>query len=185
MKSIKAVVITLLLAGLLVAFFTYWRSLSIPVENKKDLDLISVMEMQGIPVFDIETSDGKKLSLSNLKGKVVIVNFWASWCAPCVEEIPSLIKLVEEFNGKIALIAVSQDASIDEMNAFLKSFPSIKNKNTFVVWKNRLELAKLFNIQKLPESFIASKDLKLVKKIVGTIDWYTLDSKDFMNALIK
>lgn len=146
---------------------------------------IEAMETAGLPNFKANTWDSRRFELVAHSGKIVIVNFWASWCAPCIEEIPSLIKLVDKFEGKIRLVAVSGDSEKKDIEIFLKSFPSLVNPNIDLIWDSDHRIMSTFKVEKLPESFVAGPNLKLTKKIVGTINWYTPDSIEFMNGLLE
>lgn len=146
---------------------------------------VKSMETDGLPNFTGTTWDARELSLADLAGKVVIVNFWASWCAPCIEELPSLIKLVEKYQGRIRLVAVSGDTEKKDIEIFLKSFPGLINPNVDLIWDQDHKIMKTFGVERLPESFVAKANLKLAKKIVGTINWFTPDSIEYMDALLK
>lgn len=137
---------------------------------------------------DFGTQDilGRPVKLSQFKGKVVIVNFWASWCGPCVEEVPSLLGLLKTFPHDLVLLAISGDSTQADIDSFMKSFPEMKTlQNSYVVWDADKKLAQQFQVFRLPESFIANKDLKLVKKISGTIDWNTPDAISYMKTLVS
>jgi cytochrome c biogenesis protein CcmG, thiol:disulfide interchange protein DsbE len=181
--SIKALVVTSILIGL----FVYWW-----VSFKERVDaplarheLIDQLETVGVPSFNTATIEGNSVVLKELSGKLIILNFWASWCAPCIEEIPSLIKLVKEFKGEVKLVAVSGDSNLEDINVFLKSFPELKAENIYIVWDKDQVIAQQYGIDKLPESFVIGKDFKLVKKIIGTINWYTPDSIEYLKFLIN
>lgn len=141
------------------------------------------MESEGLPDFNFETLNGEKLSLSSFKGKIVLVNFWASWCGPCVEEFPSMIRLVEAMNGRLVLLAISNDSSSEEAEIFLRQLKNWKQGNIKVVWDQDRQLSARFGVSRLPESFLANTELKLVKKIVGSINWHTDDSIAYMHRL--
>lgn len=147
--------------------------------------LIDQLETQG--AFDFETQDiaGRPFKLSHYKGSVVILNFWASWCGPCVEEVPSLIKLVEEMQGKVKVVAISGDSQKSDIDVFLKSFPKFSSENIVIIWDKDSSLAQKYGVDRLPESFILGKDLKLIKKIIGSIGWYSKDSIAYMEELYK
>ncbi len=145
---------------------------------------VESMEKNGLFDFEAEAVNGTKIKLSEFKGRPVIVNFWASWCAPCIEEFPSMIRLIEEMKGEVVLIAVSQDSSKEEMLAFLKAFPKGNNPNIFVVWDSDRSIGSRYAADRLPESFVANKNHILVRKIIGSIDWATKDAIDFMKALV-
>ncbi len=144
------------------------------------------MEKQGVPNFSAKDLDGKPFELHSLGGKVVILNFWASWCAPCIEEIPSLLSLVKEFKGDVQLVAVSGDSSREDIDVFMKAFPDLKNhKDIKMIWDEDRSIMQQFEVSRLPESLVVGKDNKLKKKIVGTIDWYNEDSLAYMKDLLK
>ncbi len=180
---LRASLIALVFAGILISiYFTLTKSGS---QNAPNFDKIEAMETQGVPDFKFTTLKGNESNLSSLKGKVVLINFWASWCAPCIEEIPSMIKLAEKYGDQIEIIAISADAEIAEVNNFLKSFPEIEKPNIHIVWDEKKELMQLFEIDRLPESFLTNKDLKLARKILGSINWISQDTTDYIDKLVK
>ena len=142
------------------------------------------MENVGLPDIPKTSLTGEQISMKALNGKIVIVNFWASWCAPCLEEFPSMIKLVKEFKGDVVLLAVSQDSNRADIDAFLKSFPDGNDPAIHVVWDESREIGKAYQVDRLPESYLAGVDGKLVTKIVGTINWYSDESKQYVRDLL-
>ncbi len=139
-----------------------------------------------LPPFRAKTLDGKDIQLSQFKGKVVVVNFWASWCGPCVEEVPSLIKLLKTFPNELELIAISGDSNQADIDSFMKSFPEMTTlPNIHVVWDADKSLSQKYQIYRLPESFLLNKDLKLIKKISGTIDWHTEDAIAYIKQVLS
>jgi len=138
-----------------------------------------------LPDFSGKTLAGKDIQLSQFAGKVVVVNFWASWCGPCIEEVPSLIKLLKAFPKDLELIAISGDSNREDIDSFLKSFPEMLTlPNIHIVWDADKGLAQKYQIYRLPESFLLSKELKLIKKISGTIDWHTEDAVTYIEQVI-
>lgn len=135
------------------------------------------------PDFELTDIQGNPFKLSQLKNKTVILNFWASWCSPCIEEIPSLIKLVTHFNGDVFLLAISADYSLEDITTFKKSFPGIDQENIVIAWDKDRSLMKKFNIFKLPESFILAPNKTLAKKVSGTINWYSENSLSYFKEL--
>lgn len=181
----KAIVVTLLCGAIFVFAFSKWKEKSDRTIGTERVSQIDRMEAEGVPIIKVKDFYGQDLDLESLKGKVVIINFWASWCAPCLEEVPSLISLVEALKGDLKLVAVSGDSNKEDIEAFLKAFPKVKSENIFIVWDEQGEIAKQYGIDRLPESFIAGPDLKLVKKIIGTINWHTPDSEEYIRGLLK
>lgn len=185
MKILKVIAAALISFGVLFAAFFYWKEKTKPVESINQIMTIDRMEREGAPDFTATTIGNEKISLSQFKGKVVIVNMWATWCGPCIEEVPSLISLVEASGGNVQLLAVSEDGSREDIDSFLKSFPKIKNPNIHVIWDEKREIMNLYSAERLPESYILYSDLKLAKKIVGSINWHTPDSVEYLKGLIK
>lgn len=185
MKMFKIVSAALISFGVLFMAFSYWKEKTKPVESINQIMTLDRMEKEGAPDFAASTITSDKIHLNQFKGKVVIVNMWATWCGPCIEEVPSLISLVEASGGDIQLIAVSEDSSKDDIESFLKSFPKIKNPNIHVVWDEKRECLNLYTAERLPESYILNSELKLAKKIVGSINWHTPESVEYLKGLLK
>jgi thiol-disulfide isomerase/thioredoxin len=181
---IRAIIVVIIIVGIFAGIWWEYGGKLKQNEGSR-FDQIDKMEADGVPVFQMKTTADKDFDLTSLKGKIVIVNFWASWCGPCVEEIPSMIKLVEHFKGDVQLVAVSADYAKEDIPKFLKSFPGSDNPNIHIIWDNEQTVAKLYNIDRLPESFVVGKDLKLKKKIIGTIDWYQPDAIQYIQELLK
>lgn len=135
-----------------------------------------------LPQKDLKLVDGKILKPSDIQNKIVIVNFWASWCAPCVEEVPSLIELTKKSKDLIVL-AISGDSKQEELMAFMKSFPGFNKEPFYQVWDNNSDFLKDFNIVKLPESYIFNRKGEMVKRVSGTINWNTPDSEEYFKSL--
>ncbi|MFB3042767.1 MAG: TlpA family protein disulfide reductase, partial [Nitrososphaerales archaeon] len=74
---------------------------------------------QRLPNFNLETIDGEKVSLSDYRGKVVFVNFWATWCPFCVDEIPDLERAFEEYGGDVAILGINRAESLQKQTGFL------------------------------------------------------------------
>lgn len=156
------------------------------VQDDSSLESVKMSSIgEGIPApdFTFPGLDGKNTSLSNYKGKVVLVNIWATWCPPCVYEMPSMQKLYNEFNGKnFEILAVSIDAAgVDAVAPFMKkhklSFPALMDpKGT---------IKSMYRVTGIPESFIIDKQGILVGKIIGPRDWATQEVFGFFQDLIQ
>ncbi|MFZ0736349.1 MAG: TlpA disulfide reductase family protein [Candidatus Acidiferrales bacterium] len=117
-----------------------------------------------IPLFLARDLDGDIISTASLKGKVVIVNFWATWCPPCREEIPNLVKLQNDYKDQLQIIGISEDEVPEDV---LKNFARSIHINYPIVM-NSTELEKDFGgVPALPTSFIVNKDGGVVQKHVG------------------
>ncbi|MBL7545925.1 MAG: TlpA family protein disulfide reductase [Bdellovibrionaceae bacterium] len=175
---LKALVVTILAFLLMVGGYK-WISSRNSVSTETPVSNTTPMTM---PDSDMTLLDGKKINIKFFTGKVVIFNFWASWCSPCIEEVPSLVSLVKA-DPNIVVVAVSGDQNKDDIYAFLKSFPDFNKAPIYVVQAEADALTKQFNVEKLPESYIFNTKGEMVKKITGTINWHTSDSLEYFKSL--
>jgi len=135
-----------------------------------------------IPHFEIRNLHNNTFTEKDFLGKVVLINFWASWCPPCIEEFPSLIKLNEYFQNKdfvLLLINVGEDP--DSIKKFLNE--NHFSINVYIDFNERI--SKDFGTFKYPESYIIDKMGILRKKVIGAINWQEQSVVDFINSLIQ
>ncbi len=129
-----------------------------------------------LPDFQFTTLDGKTHNISDFHGKIVLLNFWATWCPPCVVEFPKLVELSSNHRD-VVLIALSNDLSIAPIEKFIaRQEPQIQKKiatpSVLIAKDNKGKItADLFQTYRLPETIIIDKNGKMVKKIVGDTDW--------------
>ena len=134
------------------------KNLVIHKQNKK---------LKNITFLDV---DNKPINLNEFTGQLVIINFWATWCAPCKEEMPSLdnLKNLKSFeNLKILPINVGQE-DIQKSKIF---FDDLKIKNLELYFDNSIKLAKTFTLRGLPTSVIINKEGEEFARIIGSIDF--------------
>jgi len=117
--------------------------------------------------FTARDLEGRTISSDSLRGKVTIVNFWATWCPPCRAEIPDLIALQTKYKDQLQIIGISQDEIKPED---VKRFADEQHMN-YPVAMSTPELEHVFSgIYALPTSFVLDKDLKIVQKHVGLLN---------------
>jgi thiol-disulfide isomerase/thioredoxin len=118
------------------------------------------------PAFRLRDFEGREISPASLRGKVVIVNFWATWCGPCRAEIPDLIALQAKYKDTLQVIGISEDeAPADVVKRF-----AADQKINYPVGMATPEIEKLFpGISALPTSFILDRDSRIVQKHVGML----------------
>jgi peroxiredoxin len=136
------------------------------------------------PVFTLKNLDGKEINLEDYRGKVVLLNFWATWCEPCLEEMPSMQKTYNKFKNKgFVVLAVSIDRKSREkdVRTFAKnlnlSFPILLDSDHNV-------LNKYFN-NTLPTSYLINFKGKLKGFISGARDWENDDASALINNLLQ
>jgi thiol-disulfide isomerase/thioredoxin len=183
--SFKALVAVVIVSALFAYIFYRWRSNTFDSEGIKRLNILESLEKEGVGRYQFVDIDGTSFSDSSFFGKVVVYNLWASWCAPCLEEFPSLIKMIEKLEGKVMLVAASQDDNEIELKKFISAFPDLRSKDIVIFHDKSKFFLKKFGTDRLPESFVVSKDGKVIKKIIGTIDWNTEDAISYLQAVSK
>jgi len=177
-KYLLAFGLSLTIGALVYWAIQWWfqqKTQAVSVSGK--LQMLNQWEQLGIPDFAIA-------GLGNLYQQsypIKIIHFWASWCGPCVEELPSLTKLADMYRDRIFIAALSQDYSETEMNAFLKSHQLHNSTNLIYVFDQKPRLSSVYQVEKLPESYIADKKNRLIKRISGSIEWVTDESKAFFD----
>ena len=124
---------------------------------------------QKAPDFTLKDINGNPVSLSSFKGKVVLLNFWATWCPPCKAEMPSMNRLQKKFKNRgFVIIAVSTDGRIDEPKDFIT-----KNPVSFIVLHDsKLKVSRnLYKVFMMPTTFLIDKRGIIVEKYFGEQDW--------------
>lgn len=118
---------------------------------------------------------------------VKIINFWASWCEPCVEEFSSFARLVKDYEGEISFYGVGQDDSREESKTFIKAFNSeFKDiSNIYFLFDVNKKTAKTYGVLALPETFIIDANGKLLKRITGFFDWDQDQVRVFFNKMLS
>jgi thiol-disulfide isomerase/thioredoxin len=117
------------------------------------------------PDFELADKTGKKWSLRDLRGKPVLLNFWATWCAPCVEEMPSLENLQKRVGDKLQIVAVSVD---EEWALIDKFFP--KGTALPVLLDTSKDVPKKFGTDKYPETFLIDSQGR-VQTLLHQVKW--------------
>ena len=136
------------------------------------------------PDFKGKTPEGKEIKLSDYAGKVVLIDFWASWCTPCREEMPELIKFYKTHNDpKFELVAVNIDKDKDNMQHFLDQlFP----KPGFpIIADNEQQIPALFNIEAMPTTIFIDKKGKVRFRHDGFKQSYINDFNEELTQLLK
>lgn len=124
----------------------------------------------GAPIPELELSDlqGRAFHLSDVRGKVLLINFWASWCPPCVEEMPSLERLYRTLQDKgLEVVAVS----VDDSPEIIERFRQEHELSFTILHDPGAKVSHRFQTFKYPETYIVDRQGNLVSKIIGPRDW--------------
>ena len=131
------------------------------------------------PVFTVQDDD-RKVALSDLHGKIVVLNFWATWCPPCVDEMPSLVHLQQRLKDKgVTVLAVSVDVDEGAYRRFLKDH----NIDLLTVRDPDHKSSNLYGTFKYPETYIIDRDGKMRRKFIGEVDWGQAEVVEFLSKL--
>lgn len=129
------------------------------------------------PEFTI-TDSQHTVSLRQFHGKPVVLNFWASWCPPCVEETPSLVELQKLVGDKVTVLAVSEDSDDAAYQQFVRD-----HKVDLLTVRDGQRTNELYGTFRYPETFIIDANGKIVRKFIGATDWTSPDIVDYLKKL--
>lgn len=131
------------------------------------------------PDFNLQDSD-RTVVLSQFRGQVVILNFWATWCPPCQQELPSLMSMQDRTRAKgVVVLGVSIDVDDGAYHRFLKQ----RNVNFLTVRDPDQKVSNVYGTHGWPESYIIDRQGVLRRKVIGPINWDAADVVEFLNKL--
>jgi len=131
------------------------------------------------PDFTVQDSD-HKITLSQFRGQVVVLNFWGTFCPPCVEETPSLVQMQKRFKDKgLVVLAVSIDVDDAAYHKFLKDF----NVNMVTVRDGDQKASTLYGTFGWPETYVIDRQGVIRRKFIGAVDWTSPEITDYLSKL--
>lgn len=132
---------------------------------------------QVVPDFTLQDMEGRTVTLSQYRGKVVFLNFWATWCPPCREEMPAMERLNTVFEGQdFVMLAVNVEKDIETVRAFL-----VQSPHSFtVLLDQQATVQNLYGVYRFPETFLIDQEGRLVERFLGARDW---SSVEFMKRI--
>jgi thiol-disulfide isomerase/thioredoxin len=167
----------------LAACLVLGAALSLEAQNRQDREIpqniAEAFKRAGVPAlrqkgpapdFTLNTPGGARISLSSLKGKVVFLNFWATWCGPCRQEMPSMEVVYRQLKDRgFEVLAVDVRERPQDVQNFLKefnlTFPSVLDTTG--------RTSRVYNITAFPTTFILDREGNIILRLVGSIDWDT------------
>jgi thiol-disulfide isomerase/thioredoxin len=134
------------------------------------------------PDFSLPDTDGQQVSLQQYRGKVVFLNFWATWCIPCREEMPVLERLHQTYHVQdLAIISIDLKESADQVKTFFQkhslSFPALLDQNGSVF--------RDYLVAGMPTTYLIGRDGTLLARGVGGRDWTRAEALQLIQELIK
>jgi thiol-disulfide isomerase/thioredoxin len=171
--------------------FSWWFMGSNILSSKKTVDpaktLESSLEVPSFPSitpadydWSIKSLDGQNFNMADVKGKVVFLNFWATWCPPCVAEMPSIQRLYEKLKDEGVVFACISKEETSKVSRFIK-----EKGFTFPIYTMYDTPPAAFNTRGIPATFILSPEGKIAFKHTGSAKWDDEKSIDFIKGLLQ
>ena len=208
-SSRRAKIVGAAVAAVLLALFV-WQTYETVSSRPKIVRerAVSAIERFGVdrakdprlpaPPIELTALDGSKVSLAAARGQVVFVNFWATWCPPCRDEMPSMVSLGQDlasrYPGQFKMIAVTVDEDLDTVRSYFTSPPFSGPPGTLAIAHDADQsVTRSYYLQargfapdiKFPETYIVDKAGRLVAYVVGPRDWSDPAARAFLEALIR
>jgi cytochrome c biogenesis protein CcmG, thiol:disulfide interchange protein DsbE len=172
--------VVLLLAALVGAGWTL-RDRFLPVEVGSRAPEVAATDM-----------NGEEVRLSGLRGQVVLLNIWATWCPPCRQEMPSMERLHRELGDEgLKIVAVSVDAAPGQVDATGKpggdvdAFAREMGLTFAIWWQPSGQIGRAYRTTGIPETFLIGKDGRIVKKVIGATEWDSPTNVELIRRLLK
>jgi len=179
-KSLRIALGVYALTGLGLALMSLESRAQLQQEQQQQLVIRFVRDPDPAPDLKAKDLDGKELSLEAYKGKVVLLNFWATWCGPCRAEIPGLIRIQEAYKDRLQIIGMDvDDDDADRLRAFVKE----KGINYPVAMTSVPVRIAYGGVSALPTLFVINQESKMVQKHVGLFDprLYEIEARALLN----
>ena len=125
------------------------------------------------------TDEDRSVALSDLRGKTVLLNFWASWCPPCVEETPSMVAMQEQLKGRVVIFAVSTDADRAAYQRFLRE----EHTNFLTVRDAAQQSNRLYGTSAFPETYVIDSAGIVRRKFIGPVEWTNPEIMKYLASL--
>ena len=187
------IVITIFIILLLVFYyaFSWWLPGGNVLSKKKDSvrgkSLESRLEAPSFPSttlaeydWAVKSLDGQDFKMADAKGKVVFLNFWATWCPPCVAEMPSIQRLHEKLKDEEVVFLCISNEEASKVSRFVR-----EKGFTFPIYTMHGALPAIYKTRGIPATFILSPNGKIAFKHIGSANWDDERSIDFIKGLIK
>ncbi|QWR77327.1 TlpA family protein disulfide reductase [Candidatus Magnetomonas plexicatena] len=174
MKTSKALILGVLIVAAVVVLQL----------GRKSGQVANVNTVEGttIPAFTLTDSGGKEVSSDAFKGKPLILNFWATWCPACKDEIPSLQTFYDEQKSgqSVNIVTVLFRDDMSSAQSFMK-----KHNYSFPVYTDSSGVARSFGLTGVPETYLIDKNGVLVRRILGPLDWQNSSGKQLLSELLS
>ena len=159
--------------------FLIFSNLSYSDNNNQQLLIKDPKKVETFSAKDI--NDYEKI-ISSSEKKILLLNFWATWCAPCIKEIPELLELKKKFKNEVEIYFLSVDSNVKKtVPKFLKKN---KLKNLKVLNDEKLKISNKFGVKVMPTTVIINKKFEEVAQVKGYVDWSSSKYVDLIKKLL-
>lgn len=164
-----------------IAWLTF-ASVSLPPRARADTSRFIPWKDASTPPLVLKDPTGAPHALAEYRGKVVLVNFWATWCDPCREEMPSMQRLKERLSGeRFAILAVNYGESKEKVAEFLKRVPL----DLQMLLDPGQQTARAWKVRILPMSFLLDVEGRVRYSVIGEIDWASPEAINTVRHLLR
>jgi len=184
--TVSIVVLLLPLAGLIISKEGFPHKQKSPAIAEDDLlKKLNIEKFDArtvAPDFTLKDLNGNKVRLQDLRGKVVFLNFWATWCPSCRLEMPSMEKLHDELGDRgLVILAINYRESPEEINAFFKEH----GISLTVLLDEQGKALDLYKAWSLPTTYLINRNGEIAGKVIGYRDWQSEQSRAFFRQLLE
>ena len=146
--------------------FLLFSNLSYSDDNNQQL---LIKDPKKVEIFSMKDINDSEKKISSSENKILLLNFWATWCAPCIKEIPELIELKQKFKNNVEIYFLSVDSNVK------KTVPKFLRKNkleSLIVFNDeKLKVSSKFGVKVMPTTVIINKNFEEVAQVKGYVDW--------------
>ena len=147
-----------------------------------NFELIQGIEKKKIIPFRLKDLEGKEVSSEDYVGSYVLINFWATWCGPCIKEIPSMLELKEHFKDRDFLLV---GVSIDKKEEDVREYVEDMGMDYPILLDFDGNVAKKYLVYSIPATFLVDKEGYNLGKKIGLWNWYSRDTINFFEDLLR
>ena len=146
--------------------FLFFSNLSYSDNNNQQL---LIKDPKKVEIFSMKDINDTEKKISSSENKILLLNFWATWCAPCIKEIPELIELKKKFKNNVEIYFLSVDSNVKK--AVPKFLRKNKLESLLVFNDEKLKVSSKFGVKVMPTTVIINKNFEEVAQVKGYVDW--------------
>lgn len=185
-SSVKILILVAALGAFVALLVAPWSIADKPGVMEAVVRLDGQWMDRPAPDFELLNVDtGQAASLSSFRGKVIFLNFWASYCVPCRKEMPSMERLVRQYRERgLVMVAVSLDVEQQDIGQFMNEFLPNQQSQMTVLWDPTSKSSTALGTELIPETYIIDRDGQMVARFVSDYDWTRPEAKQLIEALL-